>query len=233
MAMIDDLMALTARVVRENQDRIDAAAEAITRSGREGALLYAAGAGHSLAAVMETFFRAGGLAFVRPLWDESILPLAGARRSTAAERETGLGADVVERAGVTEGDTVVIFSNSGVNPYPVEVAEAARAVGATVIAMTSFEASSTAPQRAGHRLYEVADIVLDTQVPTGDVTWPPQQPVTAPASTIITASLWAAILRRIDDIAPDVPRWKSANVEGNDEVNAALVERFAPRIPEL
>ncbi len=233
MAMIDDLTDLVTRVVQDNRDGVLEAAEAIATTGREEGLLYAAGAGHSLAAVMETFFRAGGLAFVRPLWDQGILPLAGARASTAAERERGLGAGVAQRAGITGTDCVLIFSNSGVNPYPVEIAQHARETGATVIAMTSVHASASAPTRAEHRLFEIADIVLDTAVPAGDVTWPPQAPVTAPASTILTASLWTAILRQIDSIAPDVPRWKSANVSGTDDFNAALVERFGPRIPEL
>ncbi len=231
--MIDDLTALVSRVVEDNHDAVLDAAEAIADSGRSGGLLHAAGAGHSLAAVMETFFRAGGLAFVRPLWDQSILPLAGALASTAAERETGLGADVARRAGITDADTVLIFSNSGINPYPVEIAQHAREVGARVVSMTSVAASASAPKRAAHRLFEISDIVLDTAVPPGDVTWPPHAPVTAPASTIITASLWAAILRRIDTIAPEAPRWKSANTTGTDAFNAALVERFGPRIPEL
>lgn len=231
--MIDDLTGMLTRVVGDNRDGVEESAQAIAASGRDGGLLYAAGAGHSLAAVMETFFRAGGLAFVRPLWDQRVLPLAGARASTTAERETGLGRGVAERAGLGAQDTVVIFSNSGVNPYPVEIAQQGRRAGATVIAMTSVAASRNAPQRAEQRLFELADVVLDTQVPAGDVTWPPDEPVTAPASTLVTASLWTAILRRIDEIAPDVPRWKSANVAGTDEFNAALVERFAPRIPEL
>ncbi|APX34996.1 hypothetical protein BH708_16525 [Brachybacterium sp. P6-10-X1] len=231
--MIDDLTALISQVIDDNHDALDSSAEAIAASGRDGGLIYAAGAGHSLAAVMETFFRAGGLAFVRPLWNDRILPLAGARASTAAEREVGLGAGIAQQAPITDADTVLIFSNSGVNPYPVEIAEHAREQGATVIAMTSVAASATAPKRADHRLFEVADIVLDTAVPAGDVTWPPEAPVTAPASTLLTASLWAAILRRIDTIAPDAPRWKSANVAGTDDLNAALVERFGPRIPEL
>lgn len=231
--MIEDLTALVTRVVQDNAQEITASAQTIADSAAQGGLLYAAGAGHSLAAVMETFFRAGGLAFVRPLWDQSVLPLAGARASTAAERQSGLGAEVARRAGIEARDTVVLFSNSGVNPYPVEIAQHARSVGATVISMTSVASSRTAPKRADHRLFEISDIVLDTAVPEGDVTWPPEAPVTAPASTIITASLWAAILRQIDTIAPDAPRWVSANIAGTDGVNDALVERFAPRIPEL
>lgn len=231
--MIDDLTALVTRVVKDNHEALMASAESIAASAHQEGLLYAAGAGHSLAAVMETFFRAGGLAFVRPLWDPTVLPLGGARASTAAEREVGLGAIVAQRAEIGEKDTVVIFSNSGVNPYPVEIALHARSVGATVISMTSVDSSRSAPKRAEHRLFEISDIVLDTQVPVGDVTWPPEEPVTAPASTIVTASLWAAILRQIDTIAPDVPRWKSANIGGTDNFNAELVERFEPRIPEL
>ena len=114
--MIDDLTGMLTRVVGDNRDGVEESAQAIAASGRDGGLLYAAGAGHSLAAVMETFFRAGGLAFVRPLWDQRVLPLAGARASTTAERETGLGRGVAERAGLGAQDTLVIFSNTRVNP---------------------------------------------------------------------------------------------------------------------
>ncbi|MFC0673654.1 sugar isomerase domain-containing protein [Brachybacterium hainanense] len=230
---MDDLTGMITRTAAQNRETIEAAAAAIVRSGRDGGLLYAAGAGHSLAAVMETFFRAGGLAFVRPLWDPRVLPLAGALASTAAEREPGLGRRVAEDAGLAAQDTVLVISTSGINPYPVEIARHARAAGARVIAMTSTAASAAAPPRAGERLYELADVVLDTAVPPGDVTWPPQNPVTAPASTLLTTALWTAVLRRVDEIWPDAPRWLSANMEGNDEVNSSLVERYAPQIPEL
>jgi uncharacterized phosphosugar-binding protein len=233
MALMDGLAEYVDLVATRNRADITRAAEAIVATASAGGLVRPTGAGHSMASVLETFFRAGGLAFVRPIWHPRVLPFYGARIATAAEREEGLGATAAAEAGIRPEDTVVVFSNSGINPFPVEVALAAAAAGATVVAVTSRAAGEAAPQRASHRLADVADIVIDTHVPAGDVTWPPDEPVTAPVSSLATNTVWTLILREVHELAPDAPRWRSANVEGNDEFNRALVERFSARIPEL
>lgn len=220
-------------VVAHNRASLDAAASAVVRTIHAGGLVRTAGAGHSLAAVMESFYRAGGLAAVRPLWDEALLPLRDAPGSTRAERTEGLGTEVARAANIEARDTVVVFSNSGINHYPIELAHAAREAGATLIAATSVDASRSATPRAGARLYELAAIVLDTRVPAGDVSWPPDEPVTLPLSSLATNALWLELLARIVRLDPSVDLWRSANVEGNDHANARVIERLAPRIPEL
>jgi uncharacterized phosphosugar-binding protein len=233
MALMESLAEYVDRVATDNPAEIRQAAEAIAATGSTGGLVRPTGAGHSLVAVLETFFRAGGLAFVRPIWHPRVLPLYGARAATAAEREEGLGAAAAAEANIRAEDTVVVFSNSGANPFPVEVAETAAGVGATVVAVTSRAANEAAPRRATHRLIDVASIVIDTLVPPGDATWPPDTPVTAPVSSLATNTIWTLILRDLYELAPDAARWRSANVSGNDEFNRALVERFSARIPEL
>lgn len=221
------------RVVEANAATLARATDAVLATLRADGLVRTAGAGHSLAAVMESFYRAGGLAQVRPLWHPSLLPLASAAGSTRAEREPGLGSSVAEAAGLEPRDCVIVFSNSGINHYPVELARAAREAGATLIAVTSVEASSASEPRAGARLFELADVVLDTLVPPGDVSAPAAHPVTVPLSSLATNALWSALLERLVEADPDVALWRSANVAGNDGANAALIERLAPRIPEL
>lgn len=230
---VTSLGAFVDEVVTHNGAALDATAEAIVRTIRAGGLVRTAGAGHSLAAVMESFYRAGGLAAVRPLWHPSLLPLADALGSTLAERTEGLGTEVAQAADIEARDTVIVFSNSGINRFPIELTRAALAAGATVVAVTSIAASSAAEPRAGGRLYELATIVLDTLVPPGDVSWPIEAPVTVPRSSLATNALWSALLARIVDLDPSVDLWRSANVEGNDEANASLMSRLAPRIPEL
>lgn len=231
--MTDGLGEFVERVGASNRAGISAAAEAIAATAAAGGLVRPAGAGHSLAAVLETFFRAGGLSFVRPVWEPRVLPFLGARAATDAEREPGLGTTAARDAGFEARDTVIVFSNSGTNPFPVEIAEAGVDAGATVVAITSRAGGEAAPRRSAHRLLDLADIVIDTLVPVGDATWPPGDPVTAPVSSLATTTIWTLILREVYQLAPDAPRWRSANVAGNDDVNGALVERFAARIPEL
>ena len=222
-----------ARVVEVNADAIADAAALVTDVASRKGLLYTTGAGHSLCGVIETFFRAGGLAFVRPLWHPDLLPLRGAERSTAAERTPGLGRKVVAASSIEVRDAVVVFSNSGVNPYPIEVAQGARERGARVVAITSRVASDAAPLRAGARLYEVADLVLDTMVPPGDAMWPAAAPVTAPLSTLTNAMLWNAVLVLAHEADPDLPVWRSANVSDSGDGNDRIAEVFAPRVPEI
>jgi len=221
------------RVTAANADAVRAAARIVVDVARTDRVLHAAGAGHSLAGVLEMFFRAGGLPFVNPLWHPDVLPLNGAARSTEAERRPGLGTEVARAAGVRAGDAVVVFSSSGVNPYPVEIAAHAREAGARVVAVTSRAASAAAPLRAGTRLADVADVVLDTLVPPGDVTWPAADPVSAPLSSVTNALCWNLVLVAALDAAPDLPTWRSANTTAPPDHNARLQERYRALVPAI
>ena len=221
------------RVVAANARAIADVAALVTDVASRGGLVYTTGAGDSLSGVIETFFRAGGLAFVRPLWHPDLLPLCGAERSTVAERTPGLGREVVAASTLGADDAVVVFSNSGVNRYPIEVAQAARDRGAKVVAITSRAASDEAPLRAGARLHGIADLVLDSMVPTRDATWPPTAPVTAPLSTMTNAMLWNAVLVLAYEANPDLPVWRSANVSDRDDSNDSITQAFAARVPEI
>lgn len=224
------------QVEHANLESVERVAHFVVDCWAAGGLVYAAGAGHSLAAVNETFYRAGGLGFVRPVYDGSLFPLNGAQASTDAERLPGLAAEVFGRYSIGPADVLIVFSNSGINWYPVELTEAGRASGATVIAVTSRAASAVAPPRADHRLYEVADEVLDTLVPPGDAAWPPEAPVTGPLSSLANMFLWnlvlAAVAAEADRRGVELPLWRSANA-GAEAANGALFETYAARVPEL
>ena len=233
--MIGELVTDTVRAAETaNADGIGKAAQLLLSCLHQDGLVYTAGAGHSLAAVAETFYRAGGLACVYPLYHPDLLPLHGARASTGAERRGGLAAEVLSAAAPGPADVLVVFSNSGANPYPVELATAARVAGAPVIAVTSRACVAAAPPRAASTLPEQADVVLDTGVPPGDASFPREAPRTAALSTVLNAFLWNAVLAKLLTIADvEVPLWRSANVAGGDEANAALLARYLPRVPAL
>lgn len=225
-------------VAQHNASTLPAAARLLLESLRTGGLVFTAGAGHSLAGVMESFYRAGGLAAVRPLYDPALLPLHGAGTSTATERRSGFARELLVDAEFRCGtDALVVFSNSGINPYPVELAVAAREAGSATIALTSPAASDHAPKRAGTTLAEQVDITLDTLVPGGDSSYPSDSPVTAPLSSLTNALLWNLLLVQLHDVAEaegfELPLWRSANTVGGDEANAAHLERYRERVPGL
>ncbi|WP_158848961.1 SIS domain-containing protein [Saccharothrix deserti] len=225
------------RVEQQNAAALDDVAELVLASVRADGMVLTAGAGHSLAAVAETFYRAGGLACVRPVYHPELLPMHGAVSSTAAERRSGLAAEVLRETRLAAHDVLFVFSTSGVNPYPVELAVLAADAGCPVVAVTSVAASALAPRRAGTTLAENATVVLDNMVPPGDATYPADNPVTAAVSTLATTFLWNLLMVRLFDKAAEagvpLPLWRSANVEGGDKANADLLRKYQTRVPQL
>jgi uncharacterized phosphosugar-binding protein len=225
------------KVAEHNDAAVAAVAGLLLACVRADGVVLTAGAGHSLAAVAETFYRAGGLACVRPLYHPDLLPMHGAVASTKAERRSGLAAAVLGPDPLGERDVLVVFSTSGVNPYPVELAGLVRAAGRAVVAVTSGPASAVAPRRADSTLAENASVVLDTLVPPGDATYPADAPVVAPISTVVNAFLWNLVLVRLIDLGAAegvaLPLWRSSNVPDGDAANAGLLAKYTPRIPTL
>jgi uncharacterized phosphosugar-binding protein len=226
-----------ADVEQANAEAVREAADLVLGVIRADALVYTAGAGHSLAAVAETFYRAGGLACVYPLYHPELLPLHGAVSSTKTERRTGLAAEVLAERAPGPDDVLVVFSTSGSNPYPVELCIEARKRGAAVIAITSRACVAAAPRRSSSTLVEQGTVVLDSLVIPGDASYPPDAPRTAPLSTVVNAFLWNLVLAQVYDRGSaeglDVPLWRSSNVEGGDEANAALLEKYGAIVPRL
>lgn len=220
---------------------LDQAADLVLGAVRADRLVHVAGSGHSMAFVLEAFYRAGGLACVNPIWHPALLPLAGGRVSTLEERVSGLGTALVEAARPQAGDLLFVFSQSGINPVPVELAAAGREAGATVVAVTSLVHSRAVASRhsGGRRLADIADLVIDTGVPAGDAIHVAAAgaPAVAPLSSVLGVYAWNAILVRVADRAAadgvELPVWRSANVPGGDRAAAKLIERFAGRIAAL
>ncbi|WP_416332826.1 sugar isomerase domain-containing protein [Amycolatopsis echigonensis] len=226
-----------AAAAKANAEQVSAAAGLLLGVIRADALVFTAGAGHSLAAVAETFYRAGGLASVYPLYHPELLPLHGAQQSTRTERRSGLAEEVLAERAPGPDDVLVVFSTSGVNPYPVELAAGARRRGAAVIAVTSRACVAAAPRRSATTLVEEGTVVLDSLVIPGDASYPASAPRTGPLSTVVNAFLWNLILAEVYDRGTaeglDIPLWRSSNVEGGDAANAALLAKYEPRVPAL
>lgn len=195
----------------------------------EDHMLYSFGSGHSRFIAGELHFRAGGLVPVMTIDD----PGKG-----VAERLEGYGQLLADRYEISAGDSTVVVSNSGINPLPIELAQAARARGSTVVAVTSGGVSSGLPARhsSGRKLYEVADFVLDTGVPSGDAVVPLDGYgwSVAPVSTLISVGLLNATIAQVArnlvaaGVAP--PVLASVNVPDGDDHNHRVVERYWRRL---
>lgn len=173
-------------------------AELVSKAIIQERLVFIFGAGHSSLLSIECFARAGGLGNMQPMLDAGLDFISGAQRQSGFERLPGYARCMVNGYGIREGDIVIIISNSGRNPAPVEMALEVKKLGAQVIALTSLAHSEnvTSNDPSGKKLMEVADIVLDNGCPAGDamIELPGLQPKVGPGSTVAGAIILNAIV---------------------------------------
>ena len=113
-------------------------AELWTEVIQKNHLIYVFGSGHSRYIAGELYFRAGGLGSVMRIDDPS---------EGLAERVEGYAVNFMGKYDIQPGDALVVVSNSGINPVPIEVALEGKQAGATVIAVTSLVYSQHATSR--------------------------------------------------------------------------------------
>lgn len=202
--------------------------------------IFTFGTGHSHILAEEGFYRAGGLAAVVPILLSSLMLHESALLSGVIERTPGLAEALLNRYSPQAGEIIFIFSNSGVNQLPVELAVVARSRGLTVISVSSLAYAQVAPLSAiGQRLDQVADYALDNGGQPGDslvniegLPWP-----VAPSSTVIGCLLWNCLVaetaRQIQASGATAPVIASANMPGAQEHNEALLRRWPGLNPHL
>jgi uncharacterized phosphosugar-binding protein len=225
------------------QPALNKAARMVAERVQNDKIVYAYGpGGHSNLASQEVFFRAGGLMHVSAILDEGTILSNGALRSMAIERTPGYGKIVIEDNGLAQGDLLILINAYGINAATIDAAMEARRRGAEIIAVTSVIHASQTPSDhvarhpTGQNLHDLADIVLDCQVPVGDAVMEisgVEQKVAA-ISTFANAFLLNSLVLETVSILAErgkkVPIWTSGNATGGDEANNLFIERFRHRI---
>lgn len=181
-------------------DAVERAAEAAAESITHHQVLHVFGSGHSQLVAMEATARAGGLAAVNCIADPALDP-RDARRVSLIERLHGYAAVTLELGEVRAGQTLIVISNSGINPVPIEMAVGARQRGLTVVAISSLphSLSNESRHRSTQRLHDVVDIVIDTGAPPGDTTVDVNGIGTGAVSTLLgTLAINALTVRAIE-----------------------------------
>ncbi len=198
----------------------------------DGGLVYTFGSGHSQLLSQEVHSRAGGLYPVMQIAD----PLWG-----RAERLEGLAEYLLRGKPLKAGEVIFVISNSGRNPEPIEVAMQAKEMGLHVIAVTSMAHSQSVDSRhsCGKKLYELAEVVLDTGAPPGDAAMSFEGlAVKAGAlSTVLGAAVMNAVMveaiQYMADKGFEPPVLMSANLDGSDEYNARIIARYPSTLASL
>jgi len=163
--------------VRATQgEAIDAAAEACARSIAAGKLVFSFGTGHGSLPALEMFPRTGTIVGFRPIVESTMISFhrvwgdMGARQYRFIHAVEGYGRAILRSHQLDPADSIVLFSHSGVNAVILDIALGAKEKGLAVIAVTSLPHSSASPSRhsSGKRLFEIADIVIDTRASLSD-----------------------------------------------------------------
>lgn len=213
---------------------IEKAAQLMTESCLKGGRIYAFGSGHSHLIVEEMYIRAGGLALVHAVLPPEMMLDSMATKSTLLERLEGYAPALVELYHIDEKDTLLVISNSGRNAVPVEMCMEAKARGASVVALTSMKHSSASASRhsSGKKMYEIADVVIDNHAEIGDAGLhvdglvQPIGPVSDGTGIAIAQALVCEVIERMIKAGVEPPVFYSSNVDGGDEKNAALFEKY-------
>ena len=229
------------KIETDGAPNIEKAAATVSETIISGKRLYLFGTGHSHMLAEELFYRAGGLVNVQPILVEPLMLHISASESTLAERVEGYAEKIFAEYRMSEGDTVVIISNSGRNGVIVDMALLCKEKGLNVIALTNLKHTYAGASRhkSGKRLCEIADTVLDNFGCVGDacVNVDGVEGKICPTSTVTGALILNAIVAQaVENCAREgfIPEhFASSNVDGGDEINNALVNKYKKELKHL
>ncbi|MEZ4622975.1 MAG: SIS domain-containing protein [Caldilineaceae bacterium] len=200
---LDAAQSIIERIRATQIDAIEAAADICTHSIANDTLVHLFGTGHSRMFVEEMFPRHGSFPGFHSMVELSltfhnqVVGANGQRQAMFLEKVEGLGKVIMRNFVMAPPDSMIIFSNSGVNEVVVEVALEAKARDLPVIAIVSLAHCLASKPRhsCGKRLPDLADVTIDTCVPAGDalVTIDGLADPVGPGSTIGAAAVTNAL----------------------------------------
>jgi uncharacterized phosphosugar-binding protein len=198
------------RLAESQGDAIESAAQIAAQSIAADGVVYTFGTGHSRIPVEEFFPRYGSYPGFQPLVELSmtfhtqVVGANGQRQAMFIERVEGLAAQILANFRLRPIDSMVVFSVSGLNAVPVEMAIGAKKAGVPVIAVTSLAETHAAQPRhpSGTRLTDHADVVIDLCSPIGDAicSVPGLDVPVGPVSTFTAIAVVNAIKVRVAEL---------------------------------
>ncbi len=225
--------------VSSNQSKtISKAIKFFSEALAAGKMIHTFGTGHSHLLAEEIFYRAGGLAAVYPILDERIMLHKEVVTNSQNERLPGLAQRLLENHLISNGDVVIVISNSGGNQVTIDLVKLAQSAGAKVIALTSINhaTSNSARSNSSEKIHQLADLVLDNSGVAGDaaVRIAGSKMAVGPTSTIIGGAILQSIVvgtvAQLIKLGIEPEIFLSSNLAGGDVSNAAIFAKYRPLI---
>lgn len=230
---LSKITAILQEIEKSEAEKLEQAKELVASVIENDGLVFTFGCGHSHLPGLDAFYRAGGLANVSPMLDTDLMLHNGAAKSSRMEKISGIGGEIVRRYNIDkEKDMLVVFSVSGKNAVPVEVATAARNAGIRTVTVTS-----SSYYDKGARLHELGLINIDCHCPYGDASIDVGEAKMGGLSTYTSCFILNTILiggaLRCEERGVKPPVFISGNIEGGKEHNVSLEEKYIPRVKHL
>jgi uncharacterized phosphosugar-binding protein len=235
------LRELLSLIEKDENENLKKAAEKVAQCIQSNGIVHVFGCGHSHILGEELFYRAGGLVPINPILIEDLMLHKGAVRSSQLEQENDFAAQFIKNVNIQPKDVVIVASTSGRNPVPIDVAEMAKGKRAFVISITSYVYTKTITSRhkSGKYLYNTADLSIDSHIMVGDALMEDESHGVSfgAGSTVIGAAIVNGIMVEAINIMIgnnfEPPIFKSGNVDGSEEHNRKLINKYKDRIPML
>lgn len=168
------------RIEQTQLDNIRAAANIMADSIAAERWVHTFGCGHATIPVEEMYPRIGGFVGFHPMIE---LPLTyfthitgemGIHQFLFLERAEGFGREIMKSYTFDQRDCMWIFSHSGINNVNIDVALRAKELGMKVIVAGAADgfASTASRHSSGRKVFDIADVVIDTNVPATDASVP-------------------------------------------------------------
>ena len=223
------------KIFEGQEEEMEKAISEVFRTIKEDRIIHTFGSGHSHMVGLELFIRAGGLGNVNAMLDQDVLTSNGALRSSKLEKLEGLADILWEEYRIEKGDIIIIISNSGRNALPVEMALRAKKEGIKIIAITSLTQTKEFASRhsSGKKLFEIADIILDNKVISGDGIMKVGNDRIGAMSSIngmfIINTVVTEALIRAEKAGIELPVYSSQNID-SFENNDKLYKKYMGRV---
>lgn len=220
------------KIENEEGERLNAVSRLVADTIKNKGVIFTFGCGHSHLPGLDAFYRAGGLANVSPMLDTDLMLHNGAAKSSRMEKMSGIASEVFRRYTPSEKDMIFIFSASGKNQVPIEMAQAAKNAGVKSVGVSAWSYIEK-----GGKLHENVDIAIDCKVPYGDACIDLGDVKMGGLSTysacfiLNTCLINGAKLALQEGVNP--PIYKSGNVEGGREHNITLEDLYMSRVKHL
>ena len=233
----ENIISVLNNIKNTQAEKIKKAANMVSETIDNDGIIYMFGCGHSHLIALDCFYRAGGLANVSAMLDTDLMLHNGAAKSSKMEKTQGIAEAIFERYCITEKDVLFIFSTSGKNAVPVEIAQIAsknNIKNISVVSSDYFNDKTDMP-----KLYECTDLYIDNCVPHGDAVISidgceaKMGSVSTTASSFVIQSILLEAAQISSKAGMKIPVYMSGNIDGGAEYNKKLIKEYLPRIKHL